>query len=390
MAFIGDFSKVAEFFSEMDGTHPLVRFQEERSGVKCSEIKTLDDLRKVKPLSKRELSEMQGGRIPAENLFQFGFVTKIFKSPGPIFNLKGEEYEHFRFYKALEQAGFLVGDIVLNSFSYHMSPAGDMFDEACAKIGCAVIPMGTADSTAGADLIKETSATAFIGTRTYLLKCLEKLGDENTVTKAYLIAEKLTEDDRRLFRETFGVSVYQGYGTAELGLISTEHEDLEGMHVDTDAQFLEILDPQTWEPVQDGEIGEVVVTFMNRTTPYLRLATGDLSMTAPGSISDKRDEGKIAGIFGRSDASVKVKGVFIHYWQVETFMRDELGSEGVLDVFRDETGSDALKVVLKSGDESSVATAFKERFGLRLNEVQIDDTIEKTEVRDRREHLKER
>lgn len=387
MAFIGDIAKVIKFIHQTKD-HPLIKFQLERSCLNAEDIVNYESFMKIKPLSKFELAKAQGGKLPCGTLLDCSKVTRVFQSPGPIYNVKGADNEHYRFYKGLEKAGFKKGDIVLNTFCHNIAPAGDMFDEACVKLGAVVIPMGAADTHTGAEFIKHTGANAFIGVKTYLVKILKELGDKNTITKAYLIAEKLTEEDRIHIKEEFGVDAFQGYGSAELGLIAYECEKKCGMHVDTDVIFLETLEHHTSEAVEAGSAGEAVCTFLNETTPFLRLATGDLTVINPDKCLCGAEEGIIDGIFGRADASVKVKAVFIHFWQFNDLF-ESINVFGQLKVSTAENGVDSLDLVMNIPSEG-IEEKFQKRFKLRLNSIEINDKIEKTEIIDSREHLKDK
>jgi len=237
MAFIGEFGKVLESL-RANGGHPLQRFLMERSGLRPEEIESYQDFTRIRPFTKGELSRLQAEQPPLAGLIDLGLVTKLFQSPGPIYNVKGAPFDHYRFHKALTLAGFAADDIVLNTFCYHLSPAGEMFDEALEKIGAVTVPLGPTDSEKAAGIARAVGATGFIGTRSYLLKVLEQAGDAHPLRKAYLIAEKLTEADREMFQKSFGVAAFQGYGIAEIGLIATEDQPRDGWVVDSDALFL--------------------------------------------------------------------------------------------------------------------------------------------------------
>lgn len=383
MAIIGNFDKVLEFV-KANAEQPLVKLMLERSGLTIDDIQSYDDFIKIKPLSKEDLSAIQSVNPPLNSLVDMNKVSKIFQSPGPIYNVKGEDFEHYRFYKALEMAGFSEDDIVVNTFSYHISPAGEMFDDALRKIGATIFPLGPTGSESAAEFAANIEATAFIGTRTFLLKTLEQLGNKSKINKAYLIAEKLTETDRKMFKNDFAVLAYQGYGTAELGLIATEDKAVNGMIVDTDAIFLEIVEPLTGNPVGATEQGEVVVTFMNKTTPFVRLATGDLSNV------QRFYTDRIEGIFGRADNSVKIKGVFVHYWQFEK-LANYLESNIKLVANTDEKGMDYLQAFYSTDLQSDILIdKFKAIFGLKLSSAEFDYTVRKIEIIDIRKRLKEK
>jgi len=382
MAFIGDFQKVKKFLIGVENV-PLASKLLERSGVSAGEINSYEDFQKIKPITKKEFVDMQqSADVP---LFNCALVTKIFQNPGPIYNIKGAEFEHYRFYKGLQMAGFNLGDRVVNTFGYHMSPAGDMFDEACRKIGAKVFPLGPVPSEKAAEVISFMRANAFIGTRSYLFKCLEALGDKNTIEKAYLIAEKLTSDDRERLINDYKVEVFQGYGTAEVGMIGSECPQVNGIHVDETALFVEILEPDTYKYVEDGELGEVVLTFLKAASPFIRFATGDLSVKLSGSCGCGDSSGRLAGVFGRSDSSVKVRGVFIHQWKLEE-IAGKLNLKIKLHV-SEKDDKDIIQLVI-SGECTELLDTFRGMFGLRVDEIIIDKSLEETALCDLRERFK--
>ncbi|HCW92231.1 phenylacetate--CoA ligase family protein [Flexistipes sinusarabici] len=384
MAFLGNLRKLLSFLNDGIENPEIIKFLKKR-GLKDGPISSYEDFCSIKPLTKFELSHMQQQNPPFAGLVDMEIVSKVYLSPGPIFNSKVAELSHYRFYKALSKADFNKNDIVFNAFSYNMSPAGDMFDEAAGYLGAAVIPAGPSDSRKAAEIIEKTGATAFTGTRTFLFNILKHLGDKSRLKKAYLIAEKMTEKDRELFALKYGVQAYQGYGTAEVGLIATECSE-KHMHPDIDI-FLEVLEPGNFQPVDLGETGEAVITLMNGKLPFIRLATGDLTIAENQECGCGSDEGFIKGIFGRSDSSVKVKGIFVHYWQFQDFL-EENGINGKLVV--ETTGNkDVLKMISNIESEGNLKQDFHKKFGLKLESIEMDKNLEENGIIDNRDRLKQ-
>jgi len=128
----------------------------------------------------------------------------------------------------------------------------------------------------------------------------------------------------------------------------------------------------------------VVVTFLNPVTPFLRLATGDLSLIHP-----ERPQ-CLAGLFGRADSSVKAKGVFIHFWQFDKLCR-QLDIKARLTVESDDKGIDRLLLKTdKRVDGEAVAATFKKILGLSLSQATLDGTIDSNEIVDQRTRLEKR
>jgi len=382
MAFLGNLRKLLSFLNDGIENPEIINFLKKR-GLKDAPVNSYEDFCRIKPLTKFELSQMQQQSPPFAGLVDMDIIEKIYLSPGPIFNPKVAEFNHYRFYKALSKIGFNKNDIVYNAFSYNMSPSGDMFDEAARYLSAAVIPAGPTDSQKAAEIIEQTGATSFTGTRTFLFKILNHLGKNSRLQKAYLIAEKMTEEDREIFSSKYGVQAYQGYGTAEVGLIATECFE-KHMHPDMDI-FLEVLEPQSFRPVASGETGEAVITFMNGKLPFVRLATGDLTIAENQKCDCGSDEGFIKGIFGRSDSSVKVKGIFVHYWQFQNFL-EENGINGKL-VVETLANKDVIRLKSNNGVEEDLKQDFHKRFGIRLENIEIDKNLDENGIIDNRDRI---
>ena len=248
----------------------------------------------------------------------FGEIHQIFQSPGPIFEIGMRNGDWWRFGRALAPIGIGKGDIIQNCFSYHFTPAGQMFESAAAAVGAVTVPAGTGQTELQAKSIAALKVTAYAGTPDYLKAILEKgeeLGlDVSSVTKACVSGGPLfpalrEEYDRR------GIICRQCYGTADVGHVAYESVDMDGLILD-EGVVVEIVRPGTGVPVADGEIGEVVVTTLNPDFPMIRFATGDLSAIIPGVSSCGRTNRRIVGWRGRADQAAKVKGMFVRPEQV--------------------------------------------------------------------------
>jgi len=282
-------------------------------------------LAKLPLLRKSELRERQ------QKLPVFGGLTgiappalvNIFASPGPIFEPGSARPDFWRFARALHAAGVRRGDILHNCFSYHLTPAGLMFESGARALGCATVPAGTGQTELQVQVMAHVRPQAYVGTPSFLKLILDK-ADETSValtslTKALVSGEYLPPSLRSTMAER-GIVVRQCYATADLGLIAYESEALQGMIVD-EGIVLEIVRPGTGDPVADGEVGEVVVTNLCPDYPLIRFATGDLSAILPGSSPCGRTNQRIKGWMGRADQTTKVRGMFVHPGQVATVLK---------------------------------------------------------------------
>ncbi len=245
-------------------------------------------------------------------------LRRVYQSPGPINDPEGFGDDYWRFARGMYAAGIRRGDLVHNSFAYHLTPAGAMVESGAHAIGCAVIPAGVGNTEIQARIIASLKPTAYGGTPSFLKIVLEKgaeLGLEtSSLSKGLVGGEALPPSLRQAIKE-LGVEVYSGYGTADVGSIAYESVALEGMIVD-EGILLEIIEPGGQIAVDEGDVGEVVVTTFNRDYPLVRFATGDLSAVLPGQSPCGRTNMRIRGWLGRADQSAKVRGMFVHPSQV--------------------------------------------------------------------------
>jgi phenylacetate-CoA ligase len=255
-------------------------------------------------------------------------LRRIFVSPGPIYEPEGRRPDYGRFARALFAAGFRAGDLIHNTFSYHLTPAGALVESAAERLGCPVIPAGTGQTEQQLRVIADLKPVGYVGTPSFLKILLDRAANEgsdvSSLKKALVSAEALPAALRAEFCGR-GVAVLQCYGTADVGIIAYETrgadgEPDEGMVLDEDI-IVELVQPGTGDPVEPGEIGEVVVTALAPEYPLIRFATGDLSAVLPSSLRGPRTNYRIKGWLGRADQTTKVRGMFIHPEQIADALR---------------------------------------------------------------------
>ncbi|MCI4664744.1 MAG: AMP-binding protein [Neomegalonema sp.] len=304
---------------------------------------------KLPVLSKSDLIDLQSQEPPLGGLEteEVGAMRRLFLSPGPIAEAQGAgEKDHWRMARAMYAAGFRKGDRITNCFSYHLTPAGFMFDGAAAAVGCAVFPGGVGNTETQVQAINRLGITGYVGTPDFLQIIMQKadeMGTPITTMRRALVTGGPLFPQTRAWYEERGVRVRQCYGTAELGLLAYETEDpADGMIVD-EGCVLEIVRPGGGEAVEEGEIGEIVATTFDAAYPLIRLGTGDLSAFAEGPSKCGRTNRRIKGWMGRADQTTKVRGMFVHPRQVEAVLkrapeiakvRLEVIEEGGKDVMR--------------------------------------------------------
>lgn len=271
-------------------------------------------------LADLQKAEPPFGGLNAAPAAQLG---RIFVSPGPIYDPGGNGRDWWRTARALFAAGFRSGDVALNTFAYNFTPAGAMLESGALALGCVVIPAGVGQTEMQVSTLADLRVNSYIGTPSFLKLIVEKAdesgADIGSLKKASVGAEYLPPALRASMGDR-GVSVLQWYGSADLGLIAYESEALEGMILD-EGVILEIVRAGTGDPAPEGEVGEVVVTSLNRDYPLIRFGTGDLSAVMPGRSPCGRTNTRIRGWMGRADQATKVKGMFVHPSQIAEIAR---------------------------------------------------------------------
>lgn len=276
-------------------------------------------LARLPVLRKSALAEWQRADPPFGGLTTrpASAFTYMFQSPGPIYEPGMDTPDWWRFARALYAGGLRAGDVVLNCFAYHLTPAGLMFDSGARALGATVIAGGVGNTEAQAIAAVDLGATAYAGTPDFLKALIEKaeeLGRPLSITKAVVGGGPLFPQIRQFYQDR-GISCLQGYGTADLGSIAYESPAMEGMIVD-EGVIVEIVRPGTGDPVPEGEVGEVLVTVLNPDYPLIRFATGDMSAVLAGVSPCGRSNMRIKGWMGRADQTTKVKGMFVRPEQI--------------------------------------------------------------------------
>ena len=279
---------------------------------------------------KSDLGELQKALPPLGglNATPVEKLVKLFASPGPIYEPEGRGRDWWRTARCLHAAGFRAGDRIVNSFSYHFTPAGSMLESGALALGCTVLPAGVGQTEIQAAAIAGLRVNGFVGTPSFLKLIVEKAAEQkldlSCLEKAMVGAEYLPPALRQAMAER-SIRVLQCYASADLGLIAYEsmspqgHVN-EGMIID-EGILLEICRPGTGDPVPAGEVGEVVITSFNRDYPLIRFGTGDLSAVLPGASPCGRTNVRIKGWMGRADQSTKVRAMFVTPQQVSAVLR---------------------------------------------------------------------
>ncbi|HXD43153.1 MAG TPA: AMP-binding protein [Ramlibacter sp.] len=299
------------------------------AGVEPNAVNSRAALAQLPVTRKHELLERQRSGRGGEPFGGFSTLLRgpqtprIFASPGPVYEPEGCARDYWRAARAMFAAGFRAGDLVHNAFSYHMTPGAFIMESGAHAVGCTVFPAGVGQTEQQLQAIADLKPNAYMGTPSFLRILIEKAAetgsDISMMRKGLTGGEALPPSLCGWFAER-GVTAYQSYATADLGLIAYETAAREGLVLD-ESIIVEIVRPGTGDPVAAGDVGELVVTTLNPSYPLIRFGTGDLSALLPGVCPTGRTNTRIKGWMGRADQTTKIRGMFVHPAQVADIAR---------------------------------------------------------------------
>ncbi|MCB1468519.1 MAG: AMP-binding protein [Rhizobiaceae bacterium] len=322
------FAALPDFLSRAITEAPgLARWLE---GTDPAEITSRSALARLPVLRKSELMALQEENPPFGGFANPATLngSRIFMSPGPIWEPQGTGTDPWQCARAFFAAGARPGDIVHNAFAYHMTPGGFILDYGARALGCTVFAAGVGNTEAQVDAAAVLKPRVYAGTPDFLKVLLDKASesgkDLSSIKLGLVSGGALFPSLRSEYRDR-GIEVLQCYATAEFGVIAYESQAPEGGATPgmilNENLILEIVRPGTSEPVPDGEVGEVVITSFNEAYPMIRLGTGDLSAILPGQSPCGRTNQRIKGWMGRADQRTKIKGMFVDPKQIAEVAR---------------------------------------------------------------------
>ncbi len=294
------------------------------ASIQPEDIRSTGDLNAIPIIRKDDLVDLQKANPPFGGYLSCSpsELKRIFQSPGPIYDPEARRPDYWRWAPALLAAGFHPGDIVFNAFSYHLTPAGAMFEEGLWAVGCSVIPGGVGNQEQQVAVMHCLKANGYLGLPSYLKALMDKAADLNLelgVKKAFCTAEPLPPSLRRWFNER-GIIARQGYATAECGNLGYECEMEDGWHIPEDA-IIQVCDLSNGQPLPAGQVGEIVVTLFMPEYALVRFGTGDLSSLNLEPCKCGRISARLMGWQGRVGDAVKVRGLFLHPRQLAELMK---------------------------------------------------------------------
>jgi phenylacetate-CoA ligase len=358
----------------------------DKAGVRASSIGCPKDLELLPVTRKNELIELQKAHPPFGGLLSQPpeDVERIFISPGPIYEYQSSSIQWFA--RSFYAAGFRRGDIAVNTFTYHMSPAGILFHEGLRQCGVTVVVMGTGNTDMLVKAMVDLKVSAFVGTPTFLMTALKRaeemgyhINQELALRKAWFTGEMLPPSLRKILEEKYSLSAAQAYAVTEPGgAIAYECPEKNGLHL-MDEYIVEIVDPQTGRQLKPGEAGEIVATpIHNSAWGLLRFGTGDISSLITEPCPCGRTSYRLSGLMGRTGDAVKVRGMFIVAKQAEQVINgfEAVAAFQIVIDRSDNRDIMNLKLELKSGaDKGNIIDEINQKFQdicrLKLDNIQV-------------------
>jgi phenylacetate-CoA ligase len=354
---------------------PAVKSILEAAGVSPDEIRSLADLDRIPVTSKDRLVELQAADPPFGGFLAVPSNTlqHVFFSPGPLYEPSARESavkDTIRDTFAI--AGFAAGDVVINTFGYHLIPTGLALDEVLTEMGATVIPAGVGNVDLQLKMMLDLCVSGYIGSPSWLMALIEKAEERGldfrgrfSLRKALVSAEPLPPALRQAFVETYGLRVTNAYGTAELGFLAHNSEGGLAMRLLANP-IIQVVNPDTGQSAGVGETGEVVVTTFNETYPLIRLGTGDLAINIDPAPGESRQEERSIILVGRVGDAVKVRGMFVHPNQLRFAVGQVAGIARAQAVVTRAENRDQLTLRVVLSDESADREALTQQLGMAV------------------------
>ena len=304
---------------------PHFRRRMEDADLTPAAIAQVHDLARLPVLKKSTLPQIQKQDPPFGGLLAapLSEVSRIFQSPGPLYEPEGRGPDYWRMARAFYAGGFRPGDLVQVTFAYHLSPGGWICDGGLRALGCAVVPGGVGNTELQAQLLRDLRVTGYVGTAAFLSTLIakaEEMGcnvlEDLCLRVASVSGAMMAESMRQMMADRYRLTIRQIYAIGDLGLVGYECQKASGMHI-ADDLILQIVDPQSGTELAVGEPGEVVVTVFDHLYPLIRFGTGDLSAVTTEPCPCGRTSARLTRIMGRVDEVTKIKGMFVHPRQVD-------------------------------------------------------------------------
>lgn len=343
---------------------PFYKKRFDEIGLKPEDIKTLDDIRRIPFTTKQDLRDTYPFGIASVGLDK---CVRLHSSSGTTGNptvILHTQRDIDQWANAVARCLHMVGlrptDVFQNTSGYGMFTGGLGFQYGAERLGMLTVPAAAGNTLRQIKFIKDFGTTAIHAMPSYaprLREVMDQLGidprKDTKLTTFIIGAEPHSEAQRKRIEEMMGVKAYNSFGMSEMcgPGVAFECKEQNGMHIWEDYYIVEIVNPETLEPVPDGEIGELILTSINREAmPLLRYRTRDLTRIIPGKCACGREHKRLDRMKGRSDDMIILRGVNIFPIQIEKILMhfDELSSDYLITLT--EAGQDEMTVEVELND----------------------------------------
>ena len=313
---------------------PFYKKRFEEINLKPEDIQTLDDLRKIPFTTKQDLRDTYPfgiASVPLEKATRLHSSSGTTGNPTVILHTQKDLDEWANAVaRCLHMVGLRPTDVFQNSSGYGMFTGGLGFQYGAERLGMLTVPAAAGNTKRQIKFMTDFGTTAVHAIPSYaarIYEVMEEMGVDprrDTKLKTLIIgAEPHSEEQRRRIEQMLGVKAYNSFGMSEMcgPGVAFECTEQNGLHIWEDYYIVEIVDPETLEPVPEGEVGELVLTTINREAmPLLRYRTRDLTRVLPGECPCGRHHKRLDRMKGRSDDMIILKGVNIFPIQIETIL----------------------------------------------------------------------
>ena len=346
---------------------PFYKKRFEESHLKPSDINSLSDLQKIPFTTKQDLRDNYPfglAAVPMDEVVRLHSSSGTTGTPTVILHTQKDLDEWANAVaRCLYMVGLRRGDVFQNSSGYGMCTGGLGFQYGAERLGMLTVPAAAGNTKRQIKFITDFGTTALHAIPSYasrLYEVMQEMGidpQRDTKLRTLVIgAEPHSEEQRRKIERMLGVKAYNSFGMSEMcgPGVAFECPEQNGMHIWEDYYIVEIVDPVTLEPVPEGEVGELVLTTINREAmPLLRYRTRDLTRILPGECPCGRYHKRLDRMKGRSDDMMILKGVNIFPIQIETVLMqfEELGTEYLITLTNEEA-NDLMTVEVELKDFS--------------------------------------
>ncbi|MBR5259194.1 MAG: phenylacetate--CoA ligase [Eggerthellaceae bacterium] len=376
------FEAILKQFVDLKERSPF--YAKKFEGIDLSEVKTLEDFQKLPFTEKADLRDAYPlglAAVPDEKIVRIHSSSGTTGTPVIIpYTQKDVDDWAIQFARCYEYAGITPSDRIHITPGYGLWTAGIGFQLGAEKLGAMAIPMGPGNTDKQLQMMEDMGSTVLCATSSYALLLAEEIAkrgikDRIKLRKGVIGSERWGEKMRARIANELGVELYDIYGLTEVygpGIGINCKAD-SAMHIWSDYVFVEIVDPVTGEPVEDGETGEIVLTTLQKEgAPLIRFRTHDLSRIVPGQCDCGSHHPRIDIITGRTDDMVKVKGVNMFPAQIEEIIAFTDGASSEYQVMIDHmNGRDIMTIFFETAatgeDKEAVEKQMEALFKAKLN-----------------------